>query len=197
MPPELKRTLTSLQNIEERIRKLFGTAGDIGASFSPNLSISLDGGSLTEPGSQTFRGKHWGCVFQLFGNIANSAGIKPSVAVIVDGFEFYDAAGARQLRVRYTPPGGADPIAMGGNLTFWREQVAAVADVPPFATNAAVIGSTSTGTLMWVSNSSVNAIMAPSKPYKIHLPAGSRLTFTNEAAGANTDAFCTVWGRIY
>lgn len=53
------RTATGLQGIEDRIRKLYGNAGDMGVEWDPKITLNVDAGSLTDPGTNVFRGRRW------------------------------------------------------------------------------------------------------------------------------------------
>lgn len=49
----------SLQNVEDKLRRYFGLAGEIGSNFAPDIRPSIIVGSLDDPGVAPFRGRHW------------------------------------------------------------------------------------------------------------------------------------------
>lgn len=53
------RARTSLQQVEERLRKLFNLAGNIGATFEPDIRPVILAGDLDGPGYASFRGRHF------------------------------------------------------------------------------------------------------------------------------------------
>lgn len=55
------RAKTSLQQIEEKLRRLFGLAGTIGAEFVPETKPVVLAGDLDGPGVASFRGRHVSC----------------------------------------------------------------------------------------------------------------------------------------
>ncbi len=57
--PAPKTTLSSLQGIEDRLRRLYGTAGSFGVSWEPNISLQVNTGDLTGPGCNLFRGRRF------------------------------------------------------------------------------------------------------------------------------------------
>lgn len=54
-----KSTGTALQGVEDRLRRLYGIAGDLGVQFKPEISLQVDAGSLLEPGTNLYRGRRW------------------------------------------------------------------------------------------------------------------------------------------
>ena len=83
--PAPKTTLSSLQGIEDRLRKLYGTAGSFGVQWEPNISLSVVAGSLTAPGTNLFRGRRWSwnSGLQTFGSAAMQA-VSFTVPTIID-----------------------------------------------------------------------------------------------------------------
>lgn len=59
MSPAPKFTGSALQGIEDRLRRLYGLAGDLGVTFEPNVTLSVDAGDLLGPGSNLYRGRRW------------------------------------------------------------------------------------------------------------------------------------------
>lgn len=57
MSPAPKTTLSSLQGVEERLRRLYGTAGSFGVEWKPEITLSVNAGDLTGPGSNSYRGR--------------------------------------------------------------------------------------------------------------------------------------------
>lgn len=54
------RAIVNFQNLEDRLRRLLGLAGEIGSSFEPQLKPVVVAGDLREAGLSSYRGRHWG-----------------------------------------------------------------------------------------------------------------------------------------
>ena len=72
--PAPKTTLSSLQGIEDRLRRLYATAGSFGVSWEPNISLQVDAGDLTGPGCNLFRGRRF--IYTSAPNTLGAAGMQ-------------------------------------------------------------------------------------------------------------------------
>lgn len=61
------RAKSSLQSVEDRLRRLFNLAGTIGASFEPDIKPVVLAGDLDGPGYASFRGRHFAQMSQALG----------------------------------------------------------------------------------------------------------------------------------
>lgn len=88
---------TSLQSLEERIRRIFGTVGDIGANWKPDLTPVAIAADLSQPGASDWQGRRWSLEFTSSGvGMAVGACISfvPRVPLILEGCEWVLTSGA-------------------------------------------------------------------------------------------------------
>lgn len=118
-----KFTGSALQGIEDRIRLLYGIAGNAGVEFTPNVSLNVDAGSLTDPGTNVFRGRRW--FFTSAEDVAvatvhqNLMFCSPTIIERV-WWNNRAAAGTNAIELSLVLPGGAI-VPSNDRTLFWRE----------------------------------------------------------------------------
>lgn len=144
------RAKTSLQSVEDRLRRLFNLAGTIGASFEPAIKPVVLAGDLDGPGYASFRGRHWSLVSPAMGPnaLANDTySMLFPVDVVVYGVGLTGIA-ANSVAACYVIEPEAVTAAMLATLTAaagtWDDNKSKSADPTPFfdsggrAVNAAI-----------------------------------------------------------
>lgn len=139
-----KFTGSALQGIEDRIRLLYGIAGNAGVEFTPNVSLNVDAGSLTDPGTNVFRGRRW---FFTSAEDTALASVHQNLMfcspVIIEKvwWNMRAAGGSNAIRLAPVLPGGAI-VPSNDRTLFWRETYDAdfINQNPPMFFSAFVAG---------------------------------------------------------
>lgn len=116
-----KNTGSALQNVEDRLRKLYGIAGDLGVSFRPEISLQVDAGTLLGPGTSLYRGRRWSWQSSVD---LTAAGAAQSVhfwaPTIIDKIWWVARGGGPfAMNILVSPPGSGLPANF--RSLFWRE----------------------------------------------------------------------------
>lgn len=142
-----ERAKVSLQNVEDRLRRLFGLAGEIGATFTPNLSPAIIAGDLREAGLSSYRGRHWSyCSDPLaaVGKVANQGFVLQfQVACLVDGIFVTGIGQDSRAECHVIAPDVALPYpAPNRTAGTWIDNKMLSADAPPLldTANAVLLG---------------------------------------------------------
>lgn len=113
------------QDLSERLRRRLGLAGNVEPELELKTTISLDAGSLFEPGLSVFKGRRFACALSTAVTGAASAlQLQPQVDCVFTGFRFQCTTTAGSITVGYgtlvgaanrnsifleSPPSGAAP----------------------------------------------------------------------------------------
>lgn len=119
-----KQAFTSLADVEDRLRRRFGSAGTIGAAMDPTISLSLDVGSLFGPGNNTFAGRRWSWARQWGGTVAvgNEFGLRFDTPVVIEEVETAsDTVAGQGFYWKCTTVPGAGVFGAPANPATWRE----------------------------------------------------------------------------
>ncbi|MGV0982830.1 MAG: hypothetical protein ACOYB0_10765, partial [Polynucleobacter sp.] len=114
-----KSTGSALQGIEDRLRRLYGLAGDMGVDFKPEVSLSVDAGDLTGPGTNVFRGRRW--VWQSaidVGAAATGQAVGFNSPTIIERI-WWQGGAATPIIISLLDAGGGIPTLF--RTLFWRE----------------------------------------------------------------------------
>jgi len=136
------RAKVSLQQVEEKLRKFLGLAGNIGATFDPNVTPTLSIGSTDDPGYASFRGRKfiWISNTMLASSPANGViGVRFAVPVILRGLMVAGitaGAGNPYVSAHLLTP-DVVPLTLATNAGSWCDQKASQVDVPPLYSTAA------------------------------------------------------------
>ena len=195
------RARQRLNDLENRLRRYLGLAGDIGASFLPTMTPVLIAGDLREPGIGDFRGRYFNWQHE---SVATAAGFGHCVTfaadVIILSVELHSATGGECILF---PPGLGSPLTITRRPSgVWVDNNFAT-DAPPVADSGAgadqalAAGSPLNTVAIWHTNAPTTAtqLTQPLTPRPMHLPAGSTLAF--RAAGTSGFWRTGVYGRIF
>lgn len=187
-----EKARTSLNDIEDRIRRFFGAAGTIGLDFKPEIIPVAAAGDLYAPGNSTFRGRRWiGQDSEI--TAANWViGIQAQVPVVITGISNHSTVAGAFVRVAILHPG--TNVVFNQQTVAWQERPASVNDWAPLLATAAGAGVVPTNAqfidqwLTWTNGQQ-------EKRYGIMLPAGYALV-CYAAVAAGTQYF-TFQGYVY
>lgn len=216
-----EKAKTSLGFIEEKLAKLLGLAGQINASFSPEIKPVIIQDDLTGPGVSTFRGRHWTWSTDTFtvGAANTTNGIRFGVPVIVECMWLagspIDGGGAgvnTRFPVHILSPAvalGANPLPTLTNLcASWVDNKLVESDSPPIfdgngnqTGTAAAFAQLTRLNRVWVGGfaggSILNGLMTTPPGWKgMHLPANGELRGDVTKLGAGTNLTWGIMGRI-
>ena len=181
MPRELK---TSLADLEDRVRRLYGAAGEIGATFTPDAQPFVYAGDLTAPGLSTFRGRRFSYNVSrnavVYG-VSNSWQIKAAVPVIIENVvctAFCTVAGRKIVFRAMSSTDAALASVYGFQQANWKENVTSFgqSNAAPFATDddagvAHFVNAGFTVASMALTNS-VAAMIPVTLPLDVYIPEG-------------------------
>lgn len=192
MPETLR---TSLSDVEDRIARMFGTAGQIGAEMVPDIRPVVLAGNLDQPGTSTFRGRRfkWSVLRTAVVYAArNSWQMKVNVPVIVEGVSVHGYAIAANNALEFRVLNEVDAAlasVYGANFAYWTERAeAGNSNVAPVATDPAAgvavvaVGSSFHYHLLPGAAAQFDGAQAYT-PLDIFLAANQGIGFTTWAAG--------------
>lgn len=113
-----RQARTSLGQIEERLRRALGLAGNIGASFEPKLTPVIIAGDATAPGNPQFRGRRFNASTDETPGVTWCTGVKalaPIVITRIVGQPATTPGASSPLTLRFYPPTTADPVTFNRN----------------------------------------------------------------------------------
>lgn len=208
------RAKSSLQSVEDRLRRLYNLAGTIGATFVPEVKPVVLAGDLDGPGYASFRGRHFVQLSQALGPNAAAndlyAVLMP-VECIVYGLVCTGLAPNSDVAAYLI-----EPAAVAGGVAFipgvpvgtWADQKA-TNDPTPFTDTGGRIASVP-GTALMTNTRRIAAWACSGATYTdaqvvfqgggIHTVAGSALYWSLSGAQATVGfnlVHCGMHGRIF
>lgn len=131
------RAKTSLQQVEERLRKLFNLAGNIGATFEPDIKPVVLAGDLDGPGYASFRGRHYAVLSPAMGPNATANDVYAilfSVPIVVYALHLTGLAPNSVVAAYALEPEapGLSGVVINTACGSWIDQRALTADPTPF-----------------------------------------------------------------
>lgn len=193
----LGRVGTSLQAVENRLRLLYGLAGEIGADLTPRIELTALAGDLTGPGCNDYRGRRWAATLALTNAAVGQVAIQAVDDLIVEGIWVASATAALELSVIL----GSASIAYAPAVTpvgLWTERLtdSATPERPPVLGHPyaaiSLAGTTTIAAFRLPSNSITNVLMQP-----IHLPRGARCIVAAPTTAPATFAQVNFAGRVF
>jgi hypothetical protein len=203
------RAKTSLAQIEDKLRKVFGLAGTIGAQLDPTLTPSYVMGDARDPGTSGFKGRHWAwCSRPTPATTVGTWGLTSPVPIIIRGFEVSGMSAGTRLHVHVVASDHPALASWVGNRPCgtWIDQKASETDATPLLDRAVAVGAivfanqqltcVASFDTVNVANSTAGA-QGRTFDRGIHIPAGGALLFQIETAGgAGLNGFFSAWGEI-
>lgn len=191
-----ERAVTSLQHLEDKLRRYLGLAGKIDPQWAPTLTPVLMIGTLDDPGVASFRGRH----FAVSSGIISDAVTKIiawqfKVAVII---RFVHAHGVNVSGELYTlAPDETDPAAILTNgVGTWIDQKVTGTDRCPIDTTGFVVRTgpdvSDTNRIATLSTGAADFL---DRELNMHIPADGWLVF--KAVGGFGSGMVDFNGQIF
>lgn len=204
IPAGFRKAVTSLAQLEEKLRRNLGLAGAIGAVFEPKLTPVIIAADLREAGNASNQGRAFAWVSDVVG-VLNLQSLRFEQDSFVDRFDISvmnnNGSGAGRAAIYLTVPGQAPAVAVSALAGTWTDRKTIAGDQVPLTQSA--LGAI-TGTAVSDQNRLWGAVTASaalgvygyfSVKANVMLPAGSALNFVSTQAGSQ---FVTVVsGRIW
>ena len=190
----------SLNVVEDKLRREFDLAGQIGATLGVQLQPVIIAGDLRDMGHATNKGRGFAVTGPVGTGFAANGHFSFlfNADVLIEGF-FFTASAPDDVSLYVTAPTEAIPIAANVASGAWRDRKTVAADVPPAFMSAAAGALTGTaisnGNRLWVYRSGAGGAGGV-VPMQIMVPSGGALTFRAGAAGIAIADF-GLWGRIW
>lgn len=214
---------TSLAFIEEKLQRLLGLAGDIKATFVPDIRPQIVMADLADPlGVSSFRGRHFAYASELLtvGAANTTWGVRFAVPMIIESFWVtaspVDGGGAgvfTRLPVHIIAPSvalGANPfptlLVQGGT---WADNKLTETDQPPIyhgpsggsqTGTAGAMAQLSVANRAWVWGHSGGSILAGNNFWPlgrgIHFPANGEIRCNMTLLGTGTNITIGFKGRV-
>lgn len=127
------RAKTALAQIEEKLRRQLGLAGEIGAQFDPHLTPVLIAGDLREPGNAFFTGRHFDVSFNAAGIGSAAYSLQPQQRVLLTQITVSAVAAAANCELYLNGGLGAASALVG----TWSERKTGTDQVPILGSTAA------------------------------------------------------------
>ena len=203
------RAKTSLAQIEDKLRKVFGLAGTIGATLTPDLTPSYVMGDARDPGTSNFKGRHWAwCSRPTPATTTGTWGLTAPVPLLIRGLRADGLSAGTRAHAHIVAPDHPALASWVGNRPTgtWIDQKSSETDATPLLDRAVAVGAIVfanqqlTCIASWdvvnVANSwGVNCERFYDRG--IHVPANGALLIQIETAGgAGLNGYWSAWGEI-
>ncbi len=192
------RAVTSLAQIEDRLRAFLGLVGEVGIAFRPDGYIPVVlAGDATQPGTATLRGRRFACTHLASSVLALTPfKLRFSQKVVIDRVTFsFTAITATAPVLRILPPAvvSADIAATYAAMQASWKEGNFDQDGPPVL--LAQNGSTGLGKVLANGGGSTQSNLAHMPICDLSIEAGGALCI--EAANSTTNLTILVEGRIF
>lgn len=188
-----EKAITSLQEIEGRIRRMFRSAGNIGATWKPDLTPVMIAGDLTSPGASDLRGRRFMATVYVAAPGANTLfGWKAQTDIVIDSL-FCDATTTGLASWMLYGPEDADPtVNMLSQNTFWCES-SRFGDAAPLLNSNAMVAGTNGNVIR---RNALKAAAGPSvQPVGIFIPQNGKIAIHSSVV--STDLVASFTGRVF
>lgn len=191
----MAKATTSLQSMEDRLRRAFRLAGTIGTSFEPAAIPVVIAADARDPGNNFVQGRRWWGAYAVTNAAAGgSSGFKFGADGILDGFIWSGQNAAINIvATLLVDQSVADPYAMNTLGAAWAEIRNTQADRAPVASavgQAIAAPAASPNLVQWLTTANTPFVWQ----YPVQVRAGDRLFFANNAATGSS--FLTLFGRF-
>lgn len=184
-----ERAVTSLAQLEEKLRRNLGLAGKIGAIFKPEMIPVIVVGDLREPGNASNQGRWFS--WALTAATINTGGymsIRPEQDVLIDQVSYSNSV-AGSFVCYLTSPGVTAARPVAGLVGTWTDRKEIAADQVPLTGSGATFEALQGGgTNFAITNQVVAANAQNNFPVifdvRMMLKAGSHLNFFVQGAGS-------------
>jgi hypothetical protein len=191
----IRRAITSLGQIEDKLRRALNLAGEVQLQFSPDMTPILIAGDASAPGSATYRGRRFsgGSNFSHAG--AGSVGFKAGDVVVITSLQFMNSTAGVVLTTRLADSSIADPYAITTADIPFTERPSAGGDVAPITRSVYPSAASAIGSIVSVRLSGSSNTLVEQLPCPIVLEAGDKLI--HNAAGLTGLSALTIAGYVF
>lgn len=196
------KATTSLAALEQKLRRQLGLAGEIGASFKPEMIPVMIAGDLREPGnSDGFNSRSWGWALNsAFGGANLNFSIRFDAPVLITEIYADVVTLAHTLGMYVTPPGQAPAVAVAEFAGTYVDNKQSATDQVPILQSAGGLFVPATGTAMSATNRFLTWQSAAQHSGRVSrmqlmLPVGSHLNW--QGAGTGAQVAIGMSGRIW
>lgn len=202
MPP--LNTRSALLNISDRLRKVFGMAGEIDVAISREVALTAFVADLTAPGSSEFRGKRFAIVTRADVICAATFGwvFRISCDAIITQIRIsMAAANGGQMLLWYLTPDVAPVNAANVQAGTWLDGKKDVADLAPLflsAENPINLGGETAPTSrnLIASGNSAGQAANVVLPVEMFVRSGTHIIYRRGAASATDFDSVGIYGKV-
>lgn len=134
--PTVRLAITSLAQIEDKLRRALNLAGEVGLTFAPAAIPVVIAGNATDPGCATYRGRRFaGTKAPAASGAAASVALKAQENVVITQIAIHAAAAGVLGFVRLASTDVAEPYAMATPFAPWTERKGPASDYAPVTTS--------------------------------------------------------------
>lgn len=206
------RASTSLGFIEDKLRKMLGLAGTIGAKFNADpINPVIIGGDIRDPGYASFRGRKWVwnySVDAIAPNVANDTyGLSWAVPVVIRQITVtgLTVAGSAVMAHLFAPDDAILTSWGGGNRITgtWTDQKNQAAEQTPLLDRALrvsagmAIGSPHLSCIGYWASGGTSGSTPNELPVVIHAPANAAILFQPTIAAGDIRVRFGIHGEIF
>lgn len=157
--------ITSLAQIEDKLRRALNLAGDVGLQFRPDAIPVVIAGDATLPGNATYRGRRFaGSFAPAATGAAASIGIKALENIVITDLDMYAGTAGINATVRLATTDVAEPYAMTTQWAPWTERAVVTTDFAPVARSVVWAATSSSGQIIAASGTIVGVISLLKEP---------------------------------
>lgn len=191
----VRRAITSLGQIEDKLRRALNLAGEVQLQFTPDATPIIIAGDATAPGSATYRGRRFssGASFAHAG--AGSVGFKAGDVLVITSIGFMNSTAGVVLTTRIADSSIADPYAMTTADIPFTERSNSSGDVAPITRGAYPAAASAIGTVISVRLSGQSNSLVEQLPCPVVLEVGDKII--HNAAGATGTSALTIAGYVF
>lgn len=175
--------ITSLNQVEDKLRRNLNLAGDVGLQFAANMTPVVLAADATSPGNATYRGRRFaGNVTWNTPAAAWSIGFKAAESVVITDIHWASGgAAATEIVIQMTGPNTADPYTISTPFAPWAERLTGDTDYAPFLRSGLTEASVSIGATIatLVQNGAWTPNLAYDNP--LMLTAGQKIVIRSPA----------------
>lgn len=186
---------TALAQIEEKLRRQFGLAGEVGASLQPVITPVVITGDLRDAGNAANQGRAfaWNYLGPLGAGFATFMSVRMEQDVFIDTLLLGFNGAAQLVQAWLTIPGQAPAVAVTTLAGTWCDRKLIAGDQVPLTQG---VPGALTGTNVTDQNRIAGAVLTNATliiPVNTMLPAGSALNFTSGGVGAIAGLSGRIW----
>lgn len=189
------RAITSLANIEDRLRRSLGLVGEVGTSFSPDLKPIILADDATRPGMSTTRNRRFTVTLDCASVVVASHTIKALSSVIIDRIHVAGVTAGVQVEICQLAPDQPDPYLIATAAGTFIDGVLQQSERPPINTPAGVQALSIVGVIAYSFRHQANSFNTIETEW--HLPPGARIHLRFQNAGPATYEQVTFAGRTF